>query len=161
MSFEEVGRRVGKSRSAVSNAVRLLQLPTTVQRLVNDREITAGHARALLAIDDVEAQLQLAERVIAEDLSVRATEEAVRLAQQVDDEGDREPSPEKVVKASQRPAAVLELEDLLSEHLATRVKVQLGGRGRGKVVIEFAGMDDLDRIFRTIAERPDEDLDGV
>lgn len=157
MSFEDVGRRVGKSRSAVSNAVRLLQLPTGVQRLVNDRQITAGHARALLAITDVEAQQQLAERVVNEDLSVRATEEAVRLAQHVHTDGDREPSPEKVVKASQRPAAVLELEDLLSEHLATRVKVQLGGRSRGKVVIEFAGMDDLGRIFRAITERPDID----
>jgi len=152
LSYEDVGRRVGKSRSAVANAVRLLQLPTPLQKLINERKLSAGHARALLAIDDEVAQAQLADRVIDEDLSVRATEEAVRLAQQGSADADGPSTPDKVVKASHRPAAVLELEDVLSEHLATRVKVNLGGRNRGKVVIEFAGMDDLDRIFRMITD---------
>lgn len=161
LSYEDVGRRVGKSRSAVANAVRLLQLPTSLQRLINERRLSAGHARALLAIDDAEAQQQLAERVLEEDLSVRATEEAVRLAQQAVPADDESPSPEKVVKASRRPAAVLELEEVLSEHLATRVRVQLGGRDRGKIIVEFAGMDDLDRLYRAIAARPEGTTDQV
>ena len=150
LSYEDVGRRVGKSRSAVSNAVRLLQLPTALQRLVNERQLSAGHARALLALTDPAVQARLATRIIDEDLSVRATEEAVRLAHEQDDAAETAAPAAPSAAVATRPAAILELEDVLSEHLATRVKVQLGGRNRGKVVVEFAGMDDLDRIYRTI-----------
>jgi ParB family transcriptional regulator, chromosome partitioning protein len=151
LSYEEIGQRVGKSRSTVANAVRLLQLPAPLQRLVNEKELSAGHARALLAVDDHGVQQELARRIIDEDLSVRATEEAVRLVQEPP-AGDV-PSPAAAGPTpGARPAGVLELEERLAEHLDTRVHIQLGGRQRGKIVISFAGYDDLDRLARVIQE---------
>ncbi len=151
LSYEEIGQRVGKSRSTVANAVRLLQLPAPLQRLVNEKELSAGHARALLPIADPDLQGQLARRVIDEDLSVRATEEAARLVQGPAPSDEAAPAAPGS-RPGARPPGVLELEEQLSEHLDTRVQVQLGGRQRGKIVISFAGYDDLDRLARVIRE---------
>jgi ParB family chromosome partitioning protein len=153
LSYEQVGQRVGKSRSAVANGIRLLQLPPKIQRLVNEKSLTAGHARALLPLETAELQEALADRVMTEDLSVRATEEAVRHVQAklaaVDAEAETVDSEEL---AGQRPPGLYDFEELLSEHLDTRVQINLGGRQRGKITLTFAGYEDLERICRVITE---------
>jgi ParB family chromosome partitioning protein len=147
LTHDDIARRVGKSRSAVANTIRLLQLPPTVARLVNDRSLSAGHARALLGLDDAAAMEALAERVVAGGWSVRATEEAVRALQaEVDPPEPAPPSGEP------RSASLLELEEILSDHLDTRVHVQMAATGRGKVQIDFAGLEDLERVFRVLTE---------
>ena len=156
LTQELVAQRVGKSRSAVANTVRLLHLPPSVQALVGDRSLSAGHARALLACEDEEEQVALAARVQREGLSVRETEEAVRrlvAARFADDDGG------DVSPGATRPAALLELEGMLGDLLDTKVQVSMGAR-RGKVVIDFATIEDLERIYRVITEgRPDERID--
>lgn len=151
MTQDQVAERVGKSRSAVANTIRLLALPQGVQQLVADRQVSAGHGRALLALDDPDVQQQLADRIVAENLTVRATEEAVRrlVAARFPDAGE----PETPASAPARPAALLELEDVLSEHYSTRVSVTMSGT-RGKVSIDFATLEDLDRIYRIMMGSP-------
>jgi ParB family transcriptional regulator, chromosome partitioning protein len=144
---EELADRVGVSRSHIANTIRLLGLPLEVQQLLADDGISAGHARALLSLGDQEAMRSLALRVAAEDLSVRQTEEVVRRF--IDT-----PTPsadQKVPVAAQRPADanLAEVEEILSEQLATRVQIQMGAK-RGKVVIEFGSPDDLERIVSEI-----------
>lgn len=153
LTQEEVARRVGKSRSAVANTVRLLHLPEQIQVFVVEGSLSAGHARALLACEDGEEQQALADRIIREELTVRETEEAVRrlVAAKFADPEDEGESP-----GSTRPAALLELEHLLAELLDTSVKVTMGGK-RGKVVLDFATLEDLERIYKVIIEgRPAE-----
>lgn len=152
LSYEQVGQRVGKSRSAVANAVRLLQLPPVIQKQVNEKLITAGHARALLGLETAELQELLAERVVNEDLSVRATEEAVRHVQAKMAEEDARPSSGIPSSSSMggRPPGLYDFEEELSEHLDTRVQIVLGGRQRGKITLAFAGYEDLERICRVI-----------
>jgi ParB family chromosome partitioning protein len=139
-THEQLAERIGRSRSQVSNTIRLLGLPPTVQRRVAAGVLSAGHARALLALDEPEAQEQLAARIVAEGLSVRATEEAVTLARS---------EPPKAPKASPRKAiqapGLQDLADRLSNSFDTRVKVELGRR-KGRIVVEFASVDDLERI---------------
>ena len=117
--------RVGKSRVAITNTLRLFQLPPAVQKLVGDGQLSAGHARALLGTPDRAFQEALARRAVAEQLSVRAVEEAVRTRNELGD-----PSavamPEPPTTHKLRPPGILELEELLSTHLDTRVKVDLG-----------------------------------
>ena len=160
MTHERVAHRVGKSRTAVSNALRLFQLPTSILRYVREGLLSAGHARALLMTPDRSLQERLAKRAVSENLSVRALEELVResileeeLAEEQSEESEaREPistSVGPVVKAPLRAAGVLELEQLLADHLNTRVKVTLGGR-HGKVTIDFATIEDLERIYRAM-----------
>lgn len=147
LTQDEVASRVGRSRSAVANTIRLLALPPSVQRLLVEGSLTAGHARALLAIESDDAQLSLAERIVSEELTVRETEEAVRrlvAAQYADDEED-----EGAGSRPSKPAALLEVESRLAEHLDTRVAVTMSGR-RGRLVVDFANLDDLDRIFRVV-----------
>jgi ParB family chromosome partitioning protein len=156
---EEVARRVGKSRSSVANTIRLLHLPPSIQRLLADGQITAGHARALLGTPDRLFQEALAREIVAEGLTVRDVEERVR-AQQGEDEPAAEPdaagragkdvAPVAVV----RPAALLELEELLSARLDTRVQVSMGAK-RGRVVVDFATLEDLERIYRVIVDGRD------
>ena len=137
-THEELADRVGRSRSHVTNTLRLLQLAPSVQRRVAAGVLSAGHARALLTLDSAEAQEQLAARVVAEGLSVRAVEEIVSV-------GDPErPAPAPRTKQPLAPALAA-LADRLSERLDTRVAVELGKR-RGKVVIQFGSIDDLERI---------------
>ena len=142
-THDELAGRVGRSRSHVTNTMRLLALPPGVQRRVAAGVLTAGHARALLGLDDADAQEHLAARIVAEGMSVRAVEEAVAT-------GAREP----VTRAprTRRPVApaVADLAARLSDLLETRVQVELGRR-RGKLVVQFATIDDLERIVRQIA----------
>ena len=157
-THEQVASRVGKSRSAVTNTLRLLGLPPSIQHLVADGRLSAGHARALLGCDDRSTQERLARDVVTEGWSVRALEEALRTAsapQPVDEPVDAAPV---APRTSLRPPGLLELEHLLADYLDTRVSVTMSGK-RGKIVIDFADLDDLERLYRRIAEGS-HDLDG-
>lgn len=139
-THDELAERIGRSRPQISNTLRLLKLTPTVQRRVAAGVLSAGHARALVTIDNSEIQDRLASRVVSEGLSVRALEEIVSLG------------PDDAKKATRRPTGptvtaprVAEIADRLSDHYDTRVKIQMG-RAKGKVVIEFATIDDLERI---------------
>ncbi len=137
-THEELAQRLGRSRPQISNTLRLLRLPPSVQRRLAAGVLSAGHARALLALPDPQAQDRLAHRIVAEGLSVRAVEEIVTVG------GDDAPAPRR---RGDRPVAP-ELADLaarLSDRFETRVKVDQGRR-HGKLVIEFASRDDLARI---------------
>jgi ParB family chromosome partitioning protein len=144
LTHDQLAARVGRSRVAVTNALRLFQLPPAIQRLVADGQLSGGHARALLGTPDRAFQEALAHRIVRQGLSVRATEESVRAR------NEREPSDRPVDQAARlRLPGMIELEHLLSEHLETRVQVEETGR-RGRVVIDFADVDDLERIYRAM-----------
>jgi len=136
---EELASRIKRSRPQISNTIRLLRLPPTVQRRIAAGVISAGHAKALLAIDDPAGQERIAQRVVAEGLSVRAVEELVTLG----DHGERARRQRHQPKIVAPKAK--DLADRLSDHFETRVKVELG-RTKGKIIIEFATVDDLERI---------------
>jgi len=143
---EELADRVGVSRSHIANTIRLLALPFEVQQLLTDEKISAGHARALLALGDQEAITSLSLRVAAEDLSVRETEEIVRRFI----EAPAEPAPKKeAARSDPADPNLAEVEEILSEQLATRVVIRMGRR-RGQVLIDFGSADDLDRIVSEI-----------
>jgi ParB family chromosome partitioning protein len=144
ITHEQLATRVGRSRAAITNTLRLFQLPPSVQRLVVEREVSAGHARALLGTPDRAFQEALAKRVVTEGLSVRDVEDAVKARNEL---APRVPlAPNRL-----RPPGILELENLLSNHLDTRVKVDMGPR-KGRMVIEFATLEDLERIYRAMTE---------
>jgi ParB family chromosome partitioning protein len=158
LTHEQVAKRVGKSRAAVSNLLRLFQLPATVQRMVRDGELTEGHARALLGTPDRSFIEGLAKRIVAEGLTVRAVEDAVRArsgrqteeaatAAAPDGQPDR-PSKPPAPGALKEPG-LLELENLLGDLLQTKVSVELR-QHKGRVVVEFADLDDLERIYRAM-----------
>jgi ParB family chromosome partitioning protein len=144
-THEELARRIGRSRPQISNTIRLLNLPAPVQRRVAAGVLSAGHARALLGLDDGEAQEKLALRIVAEGLSVRATEELVSLT--LSDGPARKPAPTR--RAKVHAPALNELAERLSDRFDTRVKVDIG-RNKGKITIEFATVDDLERIVGMI-----------
>ena len=146
-THEELARRIGRSRPQISNTIRLLNLPPAVQRRVAAGVLMAGHARALLAIADSEEQESLARRIVAEGLSVRATEELVKLAQADAEEGRKSTPPQRRARA--HAPALNDLADKLSDRFDTRVKVDIGRR-KGKITIEFATVDDLERIVGMI-----------
>ena len=141
LSQEAVAKRVGKSRPAIANALRLLQLPSSVQGFLMDGRLTAGHARALLGLPSRQEQDQLANRAIKENLTVREVEKIVR-----DGSMSTKGTKKRSVKKS---VAELEVERILSELLSTRVGVTIGSR-RGKITIDFANNDDLTRILNII-----------
>ena len=148
LTHEEVAARVGKSRVSITNALRLFQLPPSIQRLVAEGQLSAGHAKALLGTPDRAFQEALAKRAVAEGLTVRAVEEAVRArGGAVDDEGGGK---SRARPRRLREPGLPELEELLAARLDTRVKVDLGPR-KGKVVIEFADLEDLERIYRLMS----------
>jgi ParB family transcriptional regulator, chromosome partitioning protein len=154
LTHDELASRVGKSRAAISNTLRLFQLPPTVQRLVAEGRLTAGHARALLTTPDRSYQEVLAQRIVTDGMSVRAVEEAAR--QHNTDQAARAsagPSPAGAGGNGPRlrPPGLLELEELLSRHLDTRVKVDMGPK-KGRVTVEFASLEDLERIYRAMTE---------
>jgi ParB family chromosome partitioning protein len=151
LTHEKLSQRVGKSRAAISNTLRLFQLPPTVQRMVSEALLTAGHARALLGTPDRAFQEALAKKAVAEELSVRAVEEAVRTRNELG--ADRPARAPQLAPPRVRPPGFLELEELLSEHLETRVSVDFAAQ-RGKVLIEFADLADLERIYRIMTEGP-------
>jgi len=143
---ETLADRLGVSRSHVANTIRLLQLPTEVQQLLADGRIQAGHGRALLSLADGEAQTSLALRSAAEDLSVREVEDLVR---RFLERPTAEPAAASEAPSVPAQSSLAEVEEILSEQLATRVTIQMG-RKRGKVVIEFGSADDLERIVSEI-----------
>ncbi|MBF6178739.1 ParB/RepB/Spo0J family partition protein [Nocardia otitidiscaviarum] len=143
VTHEELAARLGRSRPVVTNMIRLLKLPIPVQRRVAAGVLSAGHARALLSLEaGAEAQEALAARIVAEGLSVRATEEAVTLANRNPDTAATPPAPKR--KPIQMPG-LQDVAERLSESFDTRVTVALGKR-KGKIVVEFGSIDDLERI---------------
>lgn len=149
LTQEEVAQKVGKSRSAVANLLRLFQLPPQVQRLVAEGRVSAGHAKALLGTPDRAFQESLARRVATDGLSVRETEEAVRQRNGLAGSPGGSPG-SPGTRSKLRAPGLLELEELLAEQLDTRVSINVGPK-RGRVVIEFADLEDLERIYRVMA----------
>lgn len=188
LTHQDVAKRVGKSRAAVTNTLRLLQLPAGVQRALAEGTISAGHARALLASPDRALQESLINRIVSEGLSVRAVEEAIRGVEAPDlqavglaatvapganldpgadlghdadlgrsdrTNGGRTGGPMPAGRGPRLPEpGILELEELLSTHLNTRVRVEMHQR-RGRVQIEFATLEDLERIYRLMVDTQD------
>ena len=158
LTHDELASRVGKSRAAISNTLRLFQLPPTVQRMVAEGRLTAGHARALLTTPDRAYQEALAQRIVTDGMSVRAVEEAARQhnTAQGAGEGRSQPPAGGTPGGRLRPPGLLELEELLSAHLDTRVNIAMGGSkgAKGKVTIEFATLEDLERIYRAMTSAP-------
>jgi ParB family chromosome partitioning protein len=144
VTHEQLAERIGRSRPAITNTIRLLRLPVAVQRRVAAGILSAGHARALLGLEDTAAQEELAARIVAEGMSVRAAEEAVTLAR-----GEDAPSAKRRAPG-RKPLHAPGLQDLaerLSDTFDTRVKVELGQR-KGRIVVEFGSVEDLERIAR-------------
>ncbi|NYV73609.1 ParB/RepB/Spo0J family partition protein [Streptomyces sp. UH6] len=149
-THDQLADRIGRSRPQVSNTLRLLKLSPAVQRRVAAGVLSAGHARALLSIEDAEEQDRLAKRIVAEGLSVRAVEEIVTLM----GTGPEKPARAKGPRAGSKVSPALsELATRLSDRFETRVKVDLG-KTKGKITVEFASVEDLERILTTLA--PDE-----
>ncbi|GGR60619.1 ParB/RepB/Spo0J family partition protein [Streptomyces roseolus] len=156
-THDQLADRIGRSRPQVSNTLRLLRLSPPVQRRVAAGVISAGHARALLGVEDPEAQDQLAFRIVSEGLSVRTAEEIVKLM------GLEEPAAAKAKKprAGARVSPVFsDLATRLSDRFETRVKVDLGQQ-KGKIVVEFASVEDLDRILTTLAPGENKVMDQL
>ena len=160
LSHDDVAKRVGKSRSTVTNTLRLLNLPPAVQSLLADGRLSAGHAKALLGTTDRAFQESLARRAATEEWTVRAVEEAVRDRSGGGSSGSSGTSggsggstPRPV---GLPPAGLLELETLLGDYLSTRVAVKMANK-RGTVTVEFADLEDLERIYRLMTEGPSAD----
>lgn len=166
LSQEEVAKRVGKSRSAVTNHLRLFQLSPAVQKLVSEGLVSAGHAKALLGHPDRSYQELLARRVVAESLSVREIERLIKersdleaglgVPEPTSSQGDDsvpEPADDEPDDSTPklRPPGLLELEELLANRLDTRVSIAMSAK-RGKVTIDFANLEDLERIYRVIID---------
>ena len=167
MTHEQVAAKVGKSRSAITNSLRLLTLPPTIQQYLAEGRLSAGHAKALLGTPDRALQESLARMAVEQSLTVRGLEEAVRNAINPGASSTTvipKPGATGVKPKTGTPGRVNlvkepglhELEELLSEHLATPVTVTLSGK-HGKMVVEFADLEDLERIYRLMTEGPDLD----
>ena len=141
LTQEELAQRISKSRAAVTNTLRLLKLHSEIQNMLVNGEITAGHARALLGIEDQNIQLELAEKITGGSLSVRQTEDLVRLY-------NNPPAVRK--KPIKNDASYTELEKRMTESLHTKVRILQKDKGKGKVEISYYSEDQLDEIFRTI-----------
>jgi ParB family chromosome partitioning protein len=144
MSQEQLATRVGKSRSTVSNTLRLLGLPGPVQTMVDSGSLSAGHARALLGLEDAKYSVYLAEKAVAEGWSVRQVEDAVRTRRTMEDD----PKQAKVTQV--RPVEIIELEKRLSDRLGSKVKIAYRNK-KGKVEIRFGSLEDLERIYRILS----------
>ncbi|GAA5106098.1 ParB/RepB/Spo0J family partition protein [Haloechinothrix salitolerans] len=140
VTHEELASRIGRSRPVITNTIRLLRLPFPVQRRVAAGVLSAGHARALLSLEDPESQEDLAGRIVSEGLSVRATEEAVTLAKR-----DEPAKPKQQPRKPMQAPGLQQVADRLSNAFDTKVKVDLGKR-KGRIVVEFGSVDDLERI---------------
>ncbi len=150
-THEELASRIGRSRPQISNTLRLLKLSPAVQRRLAAGVLSAGHARSLLGVEDPQLQDRLAQRVVAEGISVRGLEELVAV-------GETGSATPRVVRRRPTAPGLTDLSDRLSDRLETRVKVELG-KSKGKITVEFASMDDLRRIVdvmdpRNRADRP-------
>ncbi|MFD3611343.1 ParB/RepB/Spo0J family partition protein [Streptomyces atroolivaceus] len=146
-THDQLADRIGRSRPQVTNTLRLLRLSPPVQRRVAAGVLSAGHARALLSVDDSEEQDRLAHRIVAEGLSVRAVEEIVNL---LGSEPTSSAKPRGPRAGGRVSPALTDLASRLSDRFETRVKVDLGQK-KGKIVVEFASMEDLDRILGSLA----------
>jgi ParB family chromosome partitioning protein len=144
MNQEQLATRVGKSRSAVSNTLRLLGLPGPVQAMVDSGSLSAGHARALLGLEDAKYAVYLAEKASSEGWSVRQVEDAVRRRRTMEED----PKTPKVTQV--RPVEIIELEKRLSDRLGSKVKIAYRNR-KGKVEIRFGSLEDLERIYRILS----------
>jgi ParB family chromosome partitioning protein len=144
MKQEEVAKRVGKARPAVSNTLRLLQLPGPIQAMVDSGSLNAGHARALLGLDDERFALYLADKAAAEGWSVRQVEEAVK-ARKPEEKKTRRPRVTEI-----RPVEIVELEQRLTDRLGARVKINYRNQ-KGKIEIRFGSVAELERIYRVIS----------
>ncbi|MGZ4628999.1 MAG: ParB/RepB/Spo0J family partition protein [Oryzihumus sp.] len=149
-THDQLAGRIGRSRPQISNTLRLLKLPPLVARRVAAGVLSAGHARALLALSDAAAMERLAQRIVAEGLSVRNVEEIVALG------GDEAPRPARRPRAGNRHPQLDDLAARLSDRFDTRVSIALGQR-KGKLTVEFASMDDLNRIIDLLGT-PGEDV---
>jgi len=145
-THEELATRIARSRPQISNTLRLLKLPPLVQRRVAAGVLSAGHARALLSLSDGAEIERLAQRIVSEGLSVRATEEIVTLLTS----GDGEKSPRRAPRAGQRSEAMDELATRLADRFETRIKVSIG-KTKGRLTVEFASVEDLNRILGVMA----------
>jgi ParB family transcriptional regulator, chromosome partitioning protein len=154
-THDQLADRIGRSRPQVSNTLRLLRLSTEVQRRVAAGVLSAGHARALLAVEDPAEQDRLAHRIVAEGLSVRAVEEIVTL---LGSDTRSAPKPRGPRAGTRVSPALTDLASRLSDRFETRVKVDLGQK-KGKIVVEFASMEDLERILGTLAPGEDRALE--
>ena len=143
---EDLARRLGHSRPHIANTIRLLNLPSQVQELLGEGRITAAHGRALLSLDDPEGQTALAQRIAAEGLSVRQTEELVRTYS-----GQQKQVGGAVAERPARDAKLMQIEEALGDALGTRVRVQRAKR-KGKIIIEFGSKGDLERIVDLIVD---------
>ncbi len=146
VTHEELASRIGRSRPVITNTIRLLRLPLAVQRRVAAGVLSSGHARALLGLEDAGAQEELAARIVAEGLSVRATEEAVILLK-----GAAPAKPKAAPRKPMQAPGLQDVADRLSNTFDTRVKVELGRR-KGKITVEFGSVDDLERIVSLMAK---------
>jgi ParB family chromosome partitioning protein len=144
VTHEELASRIGRSRPVITNTIRLLKLPLPVQRRVAAGVLSAGHARALLSLEDADSQEELAARIIAEGMSVRATEEAVTLKK-----SEKPAKPKPAARKPIQAPGLQELANRLSDRFDTRVKVDLGRR-KGRITLEFGSVDDLERIVSII-----------
>lgn len=150
VTHDELAERIGRSRPVITNTIRLLRLPLPVQRRVAAGVLSAGHARALLSLDEPNGQEELASRIIAEGLSVRATEEAVTLQKSA------APAKPKPAPRKQPEAPGLDrFAEKLSDQWDTKVKVEFGRR-KGRIVVEFGSVDDLERLAELMLENPAE-----
>jgi ParB family chromosome partitioning protein len=148
-THEDLAQRIGRSRPQISNTLRLLKLSPAVQRRVAAGVLSAGHARALLTVDDADVQDRLAGRVVAEGISVRAQEEIVSL-------GPGQTAAGRAQRNKPTAPGLTDLADRLSDRLETRVKVDLG-KAKGKITVEFASLDDLRRIVDIMDPRNRQD----
>ncbi|MGH3939925.1 MAG: ParB/RepB/Spo0J family partition protein [Pseudonocardiaceae bacterium] len=146
VTHEQLATRIGRSRPVITNTIRLLRLPVAVQRRVAAGVLSAGHARALLGLEKSDAQEDLAARIVAEGLSVRATEEAVTLSRS----DPRRAAPKPVARRPIQAPGLQQLAENLSDTFETRVKVELG-RQKGRIVVEFGSVEDLERIVALMA----------
>lgn len=146
LTHDQVAKRVGKSRTAITNILRLLVLPPSIQKMVRDNKLSMGHARALLGTPDRIFQEKLAKQAVAEGWSVRAVEDAIRDSNE--DEIDLTKAPKK---APLRAPGLIELETLLGDYLNTRVSISMGS-DKGKISIDFSTLEDLERIYLLMAE---------
>lgn len=140
---EELGDRVGKKRSTVNNYLRLLRLPPSIQMAVRDEEISMGHARAILGIEDVDAQIALYERVVREDLSVRKTEQVIKESLGKSDKPKEDPSTVLSYEMNQ-------LQTKLSSHFGTKINIKSDNKNKGEIKIPFISLEDLNRILEIL-----------
>jgi ParB family chromosome partitioning protein len=141
LTQDEVGQKIGKDRTTVTNFLRLLKLPEKIQAALRKNQITSGHARALVAIDDQKTQTRIFERIVKKGLSVRQVEQMVRSL------GERKESKKVIPLSGASNSALTSVEEKIRNTLATKVTVTSKGGGRGQIVIEYYSHDDLDRLL--------------